>query len=93
MRYLRNTMGQDGPGRPKANPTDAPKVTSKQVYAFAEQHSLIVKRSTPGAWSMWWVKDADDEWRTVSNTNYHALESLGRIAQEGLKVWTERMAG
>lgn len=84
----RHTMGQDWGGRHASNPPGAPKVTRQQVLDAAKAAGVEVRRGVIGGtvesprfiptagWSSWFVLKPGDEWRTLADTNYHALCAL-----------------
>lgn len=78
--YSRHTMGQDWGGRHATNPSNAPKVTKKDVLAFATEHGFEVKRD-PGHYSTWWITMNGTRY-TLGSTNWEALQTLGRIARK-----------
>jgi hypothetical protein len=80
MPYSRHTMGQDWGGRHATNPNGAPKVTRKDVLAFAERKGLTVKRD-PGTYSTWWIHK-DGTRYTLGSTNWEAMQTLRRMYPE-----------
>ena len=43
MKYIRHIMGNDWGGRRKQNPGGCPKVTRKDVFAYADSQEILVK--------------------------------------------------
>lgn len=82
--YNRHTMGQDWGGRRPLNPTNVPRVTYKQVEAYAEKHNMEVRREGyVWASGMWMGRlKGSNIWRTIGQTNYLALECMKEICEE-----------
>lgn len=74
MGRMRHTMGHDWGGRKRENPLGCPRVSRTQVEALALSLGLSVRREGLG---MWLVKRGE-QWFTLGQTNYVALENLRR---------------
>ncbi len=76
-------MGQDWGGRKKMNPPGCPKVTRKDVFAYAELHGIQVKWGGPTAVEngTWWYWASDGVWRTAGVTNYLCREFLKSLPE------------
>lgn len=79
----RHTMGQDWGGRRALNPPNVPRVSYRDVLAYAESHNMEVKREgyiwASGMWSGR-IKGSSI-WRTIGQTNYLALTHMQDICE------------